>query len=72
MSARERLICMLAFGARDAAAADTALDAYRAEVLREAAEMIRRDWAHVRGSTSAKKVLAFAADLIDPTAPGRP
>lgn len=41
----------------------------RDEALREAAEKIRRGWDETRGATQASKVMAFAADLIDPSEP---
>jgi hypothetical protein len=40
------------------------LDAY----ARELAERIRMGWDETRGATQASKVMAFAADLIDPGA----
>jgi hypothetical protein len=64
MSAREELYALAAWG--DDRTANEKIDAYRAEVLREAAEKIRRGWDETRGATQASKVMAFAADLIDP------
>lgn len=60
-----------------AAVVDTALAPHiqsaeergRRQALAEAAEKIRRGWDETRGATQAAKVMAFAADLIDPAKP---
>lgn len=44
----------------------------RREALAEAAAKLRKGWSELRGTTSASRVMAFAADLIDPDASESP
>lgn len=71
MSARSALAEAIAgepcsCGLSDCPRPEVLIDAFKAEVLRKAAERIRRGWEETRGATQASKVMAFAADLIDP------